>query len=105
MDISECAAKFEGLSTKAFSKPGAGDIPVVGTLLSRMYSLFNQGSYKTKPLEDALKETFQSRGLFGGASEFTAVPVKVAVTASTPHGRAIVMGNYNRGHPTRGELQ
>ncbi|UNI24922.1 hypothetical protein JDV02_010639 [Purpureocillium takamizusanense] len=101
MDISECAAKFEGLSTRAFSKPGAGDIPVVGTLLSRMYSLFNQGSYKTKPLEDALKETFQSRGLFGGASEFTAVPVKVAVTASTPHGRAIVMGNYNRGHPTR----
>lgn len=84
--VQECISKFTRLATQAFTPKLLGGIENVGI------------RYKTKPMEAALKEVFQTEKLFGGKHvDAGSYYTKVAVTAATKTaGQAVIFGNYNR---------
>jgi hypothetical protein len=58
----------------------------------------HQSRYRTKAIEDALREAFsQDDALFGQIRDQRKFNCKVAVTSTTPTGeKAILIANYNR---------
>ncbi|KAI9893876.1 MAG: hypothetical protein M1814_005429 [Vezdaea aestivalis] len=69
--------------------------------LGHAWNAFKHSQYKTRPLEDALKEAFcvstpKCDYLFGGGSTVPDSASKVAVVTTTTTGDPVVMGSYNR---------
>jgi hypothetical protein len=69
-------------------------VPGLGWLVSN----YNHSRYETQPLQEALQEAFtEDQYLFGGQrAETGTINAKVAVTATSSAGTAIVLANYNR---------
>lgn len=66
--------------------------------LAWLVSNYNHSRYETQPLQEALLEAFGANEyLFGGQrKESGTINTKVAVTATTAAGTAVVLANYNR---------
>lgn len=97
--LMECADQFEAFCGQAFKPRRFSRVPVMGDLVKA----YNHSTYKTKPLQDGLIETFsKDQYLFGGkrfhaGSQTMDIKVaKVAVTATSTAGNAVVFANYNR---------
>ena len=59
----------------------------------------HHSKYKTRPLQEALISAFsEHEHLFGGSRPhaFYGTDIKVAVTATSASGSAVVLANYNR---------
>ncbi|CAO2647539.1 Nn.00g084610.m01.CDS01 [Neocucurbitaria sp. VM-36] len=84
--VSDCSRWFLSLVRRAF------DTRIPGGFR------FNKSKYRTKPLEDVLKECFGEEAMFGGVPEIpSGYARKVAVTAATETGeQAVIFTNYNR---------
>lgn len=69
-------------------------VPGLGWIVSN----YNHSRYETQPLQEALLEAFgEEQYLFGGQrAEMGVINAKVAVTATSSAGTAIVLANYNR---------
>lgn len=70
------------------------NVPGLGWIVSN----YNHSRYETQPLQEALLEAFgEDQYLFGGQrAETGTIGAKVAVTATSSAGTAIVLANYNR---------
>lgn len=93
--VEECTRHFEGLCRQAFTRRTGSNIPGVGWFVDN----YNHSKYETRPLEEALKTAYtENEYLFGGARPHASfgTDVKVAVTATSAAGSAVVFGNYNR---------
>ncbi|OQO14747.1 hypothetical protein B0A48_00129 [Cryoendolithus antarcticus] len=92
--VEQCTQHFEALCAKAFTLRKGMNMPGVGWLVSN----YNHSMYETQPLQEALIEAFtEDQYLFGGQrSESGTMDVKVAVTATSAAGSAVVLANYNR---------
>ncbi len=93
--VEECTRHFEDLCKQAFTRRTGGNIPGVGWFVDN----YNHSKYETRPLEDALTSAFsESEYLFGGPRPHVSygTDVKVAVTATSAAGSAVVFANYNR---------
>ena len=76
-------------------------------LLEKLAMLSHGSMYKTKPFETLLREKFEERPLFGGATNIAEMVTKVAVTSTTAVAQhAVVLANYNRPDPNEyGQLR
>ena len=96
MSIEDCIDSFQSLCQKAFTRRTGSNLPLLGWLVDN----YNHSKYETKPIEDALQETFDKKQLLFGGEQLTippGCPVKVAVTStSAGGGRPVVFSNYNR---------
>lgn len=93
--VEECTHHFEALCKKAFTRRTGGNIPGVGWLVDN----FNHSKYETRPLEEALTGAYsETEYLFGGSRPHASygTDIKVAVTATSAGGSAVVFANYNR---------
>lgn len=86
--------KFKALCQQAFTLRRGMNVPGFGWIVSN----YNHSRYETQPLEKALLEAFgDDQYLFGGQrAEMGSINAKVAVTATSSAGAAIVLANYNR---------
>lgn len=84
--IDQCIDRFLNLVDKAFSPKFMGGVSLGTT------------KFKTKPLEEALHDSFQTEALFGGRRQVPpAGRCKVAVTSAKDTAeRAVIFTNYNR---------
>jgi hypothetical protein len=83
--------KFESLCKRAFTRRWFADALA-------WFRLFYH-RYQTVPLEDALREEFGDRCLFGDAgiaADGTPFDTKIAITAASPSAGTYVLANYNR---------
>jgi hypothetical protein len=89
--VDVCIDHFLSLADKAFTKRALGfqNIPFLGKMGRK---------YKTRPFEEALKQTFGESYLFGGGlSDHSSYNAKVALTSTTGTGTAsLLLSNYNR---------
>ncbi|KAF2462522.1 FabD/lysophospholipase-like protein [Lindgomyces ingoldianus] len=84
-DVRDSIQRFKKLVDKAFTPKFVGGLKL------------GKSKYRTKPLEDALKETFKDEAIFGGTRDVASGARKVAVTASCETGeQAVIFANYNR---------
>lgn len=94
--VDECINHFEQLCDKAFTRRSGGNIPLIGWLVDN----YNHSKFETAPLQEALISAFSDdQYLFGGRrpdQSSGCSPVKVAVTATSASGSAVVLANYNR---------
>jgi hypothetical protein len=84
--IDQCMHRFLTLVDTAFSPKFMGGVSLGTT------------KFKTKPLEEALHESFQSEAMFGGKRHIPpASRCRVAVTSAKDTAeRAVIFTNYNR---------
>ncbi|KAF2461117.1 hypothetical protein BDY21DRAFT_297819 [Lineolata rhizophorae] len=87
--VNSCIERFTKLVDKAFTPKFA--------------SLRLNIRYKTRPLVQALQQSFKNENLFGGRRDgYTSYHAKVALTSTTETGdKPVVLTNYNR----QGEIQ
>ena len=80
--------------SQAFTERKGTNLPGVSWLVEN----YHHSKYETQPLQDALMKTFgDDQHLFGGRrSDPGSLGVKVAVTATSTAGNAVVLANYNR---------
>ncbi|KAI9659446.1 MAG: hypothetical protein M1821_001704 [Bathelium mastoideum] len=101
LSIQDCIDSFLSLCHKAFTRRPGSDVPLVGWFVEN----YNHSRYETKPLQDALQETFSSEQLlFGGPppKDSHSPSIKVAVTStSAASGIPVVFSNYNRPFPEK----
>ena len=93
--VEECTRYFEDLCKKAFTRRTGSSIPGIGWFIEN----YNHSKYETRPLEDALIGAYSEKEyLFGGARPYASygAEVKVAVTATSAAGSAVIFANYNR---------
>ena len=93
--VEECTHHFEALCKKAFTRRTGGNTPILGWFVDN----YNHSKYETRPLEEALISAYsETEYLFGGPrpSASYGTEVKVAVTATSSGGSAVVLANYNR---------
>lgn len=93
--VEECTRYFEDLCKNAFTRRNGSSIPGIGWFIEN----YNHSKYETRPLEDALISAYSEKEyLFGGARQYAShgAEVKVAVTATSAAGSAVVFANYNR---------
>ncbi|KAM0713999.1 hypothetical protein Q7P37_010963 [Cladosporium fusiforme] len=92
--VQECIGKFKTLCRKAFTLRRGMNVPGLAWIVSN----YNHSRYETQPLEEALVEAFGGEEyLFGGQrAESCTINAKVAVTATSAAGTAMVLANYNR---------
>lgn len=93
--VEECTHHFKDLCKRAFTRRTGGNTPVIGWFVDN----YNHSKYETRPLEDALMSAYsETEYLFGGPrpSASYGTDVKVAVTATSAGGSAVVLANYNR---------
>ena len=85
----------EHLCKRAFTPRTGSNVPGVGWLVDN----YNHSKYETRPLEEALKSAYSDNEyLFGGARPHASngTDLKVAVTATSAAGSAVVFANYSR---------
>lgn len=98
MPIDKARAKFESLCEQAFTRRTGGNLPFIGWLVDN----HNHSKYQTRPIQQALASCFtEDMNLFGGrpsyqSSFLSRADIKVAVTATSTSGQAVVLANYNR---------
>ena len=93
--VEECTRYFEDVCKNAFTRRNGSNIPGIGWFIEN----YNHSKYETRPLEDALISAYSEKEyLFGGARHYAShgSEVKVAVTATSAAGSAVVFANYNR---------
>ena len=93
--VEQCTRQFEDLCKQAFRKRTGSNIPG----LSWFVENYNHSRYETRPLEEALISAYSdTEYLFGGPRPLASygTDVKVAVTATSASGSAVVLANYNR---------
>ncbi|KAK6510150.1 hypothetical protein TWF481_004863 [Arthrobotrys musiformis] len=90
--VSECRKRFEELYKTVFTiRRGAGNF-VLGSLIA----FHHDSRYRTRPLEHALRESYdEEMPLLGGAGFGTPSKRKVAVV-TTLEGQPTLLANYNR---------
>ncbi|RSL74673.1 hypothetical protein CEP51_011506 [Fusarium floridanum] len=99
-----CDTKFVEMSKMAFTKVGQSKwTEWIGKPAEYVSALRNHGRYSSVSLEEALKKALPQQPLFGGIVRFDSPSVKTAITTSTTRGQVIVLANYNRAPPERGE--
>ncbi|KAM7198241.1 hypothetical protein V8F20_006268 [Naviculisporaceae sp. PSN 640] len=90
--VSFCIRKFKQLSAQAFTERQS-------SVLKYAAMVHHKSLYKTKPLEEALKEAFDAdTALFGGQFQSSGEisDIKVAVTSTTAaENHPVIMTNYN----------
>lgn len=84
--VETCIALFRKLVDRAFTPKFYGGLKI------------GKRKYRTRPLEEVLKDHFKDEPIFGGLHETSASYArKVAVTASCETGeQAVIFSNYNR---------
>lgn len=97
--VSQCIRKFKMLAKDAFKKHTTFGWQYLDSLIHS----WKHGKYKTRPLEELLREEYGEDKLFGGLSRETRATshqtisqCKVAVTTTTTDGRPCLLANYNR---------
>ena len=93
--VEQCTRHFEDLCKQAFTRRTGGNVPGFGWVVDN----YNHSKYKTRPLEEALISAYsENEYLFGGSRPHASygTDVKVAVTATSASGSAVVLANYNR---------
>lgn len=92
--VRECIENFKALCQKAFTLRKGMNVPGWAWIVSN----YNHSRYETQPLQEALVEAFGAdEYLFGGQrKESSTIAAKVAVTATSAAGTAVVLTNYNR---------
>ncbi|KAK6522294.1 hypothetical protein TWF281_002858 [Arthrobotrys megalospora] len=99
--IAECIKMFKILCREAFAPRMWGNFPGIQQFING-----KSVKYKTHPLQTALKAAFSSDDpLFSGTGVSSRPLPKVAVTTSSSVGKAIVLGNYNRGDDGKAEYE
>ncbi|KAI9849895.1 MAG: hypothetical protein M1837_000109 [Sclerophora amabilis] len=99
--VDTCIAKFTKLCSEAFTPREMHGIPG----LEQLATLSHKSKYKTRPLEEALKESFHEDKLFGGTSENNRYLRKVAVTSSTENGSGCATYIFERSEKENAELK
>lgn len=93
--VEQCTRHFEDLCKQAFTRRTGGNVPGVGWFIDNHH----HSKYKTRPLQEALMSAYsEHEHLFGGSrpNAFYGTDTKVAVTATSASGSAVVLANYNR---------
>ena len=93
--LEECIRHFEDMCKRAFTRRIGSNVPGLGWLVDN----YNHSRYETRPLDDALISAYSKEEyLFGGTRPHSSygTDVKVAVTATSAAGSAVVLANYNR---------
>ena len=92
--VEQCTRHFEDLCKQAFIRRPGGNVPYIGWFIDN----HNHSKYKTRPLQEALMSAYsENEYLFGGSRPYAyGNDVKVAVTATSASGSAVVLANYNR---------
>lgn len=66
--------------------------------MKRLALISHKSYYKTKPLEDALRSTFDSTSLLYGGPSHDATGPRVAVTSTSANeNHPVILSNYNTG--------
>jgi hypothetical protein len=93
--VDHCMTLFLGLVEKAFTAKLLGGVT------------FGNPTYRTRPLQEALYDSFREETLFGGRRESPiACGRKVAVTSAKRTGeQAVVFTNYNRKEDKQGKSE
>lgn len=92
--VTKCIEEFKSLCSQAFTQRKFTDLPGLGFLVENYY----HSKYETQPLQAALIHAFgEEQYLFGGQrSDAANLDIKVAVTATSAAGSAVVLANYHR---------
>jgi hypothetical protein len=93
--VENCRQTFVELCGQAFTARIGTSIPGIGWLVEN----YNHSKYETRPLQEALMKAFsEDEYLFGGPREAdsSGSSIRVAVTATSTTGSAVVLSNYNR---------
>ena len=93
--VEQCTRHFEDLCKQAFTRRTGGNFLGIGWFIDN----HNHSKYRTRPLQEALISAYsENEYLFGGSRPHASYgsDVKVAVTATSSSGSAVVLANYNR---------
>ena len=93
--VEQCTRHFGDLCKQAFTRRTGENMPGIGCFIDNHHP----SKYQTRPLQEALMSAFSEHEHFFGGSRphaFYGTDIKVAVTATSASGSAVVLANYNR---------
>ncbi len=99
LPVKQCKKIFRTLCKEAFTKRLLASIPGVKTIVKSTH----HGIYKTEVLENALKNVFKQKPIFGGKRiGGSSAEIKVGVTSTSSSGMPYLHANYNRAQSKEG---
>ena len=93
--VEECRQYFQDLCHEAFTPRKGSQLPLIGYFVENRH----ESRYETKPWQKALVDAFSLDDCLFGGSRMNfrdSKDTKVAVTATSATGAAVVISNYNR---------
>lgn len=93
LSVTDCADLFKKFAREAFTERRGVGWPAYGTLVEARH----HSRYVTRGIQNALKDAFGERILFGGKKAAEGQPaLRVAVTTTSSNGTPYLLANYSR---------